>query len=104
MSELIQQVEQSFAVNGALSQAIDGYQPREAQTKMAVAICTAITQQQQLVVEAQTGTGKTFSYLVSAILSGEKTIISTGTKALQEQLFHKDLPLVRKALNKQIPT
>ncbi|NRA55729.1 MAG: ATP-dependent DNA helicase [Gammaproteobacteria bacterium] len=102
MSELIQQVEQSFAVNGALSQAIDGYQPREAQTKMAVAICTAITQQQQLVVEAQTGTGKTFSYLVSAILSGEKTIISTGTKALQEQLFHKDLPLVRKALNKPL--
>ncbi|NRA70168.1 MAG: ATP-dependent DNA helicase [Gammaproteobacteria bacterium] len=102
MSQLTENVELSFSESGALARAIKGYQPREAQTNMAVAICDAIEQRHQLIVEAQTGTGKTFSYLVSAILSGEKTIVSTGTKALQEQLFHKDLPLVRKALNKPL--
>lgn len=102
MNHLVAQVKQSFASDGALAKEIDGYQPRDAQTQMAIAVCDAIEKRQQLIVEAQTGTGKTFSYLVSAIVSGEKTIVSTGTKALQEQLFHKDLPLVRKALNKPI--
>ena len=83
MSQLTENVELSFSESGALARAIKGYQPREAQTNMAVAICDAIEQRHQLIVEAQTGTGKTFSYLVSAILSGEKTIVSTGTKALQ---------------------
>lgn len=66
---------------------------------MAQAIADAIEHQQNFIAEAGTGTGKTFAYLVPAILSGKKTVISTGTKNLQDQLFNKDLPLVRKALN-----
>ncbi|MFT4937649.1 MAG: ATP-dependent DNA helicase DinG [Paraglaciecola sp.] len=87
-----------FAKNGILSQAITGFAPRQAQTDMAVAIETAIKQKSSLIVEAGTGTGKTFAYLAPALLSDKKTIISTGTKNLQEQLFHRDLPLVKKAL------
>ena len=87
-----------FSKDGILSQAIAGFTPRQAQTDMAVAIETAIKQKSSLLVEAGTGTGKTFAYLAPALLSDKKTIISTGTKNLQEQLFHRDLPLVKKAL------
>lgn len=66
---------------------------------MAEAIARAIDKQQHLIAEAGTGTGKTFAYLVPAILSGKKVIISTGTKNLQDQLFNKDLPLIRRAIN-----
>ena len=75
-----------------------GFAPRQAQTDMAVAIETAIKQKSSLIVEAGTGTGKTFAYLAPALQSDKKTIVSTGTKNLQEQLFHRDLPLVKKAL------
>ncbi|WP_337236957.1 DEAD/DEAH box helicase, partial [Salmonella enterica] len=64
----------------------------------AKAVASAIANQSQLVVEAGTGTGKTFAYLVPALLSGKKVIISTGSKNLQEQLFHRDLPLMVSAL------
>jgi ATP-dependent DNA helicase DinG len=87
-----------FKPNGALAKIIKGYQPRAAQLEMAEAIAKAIDNQQHLIAEAGTGTGKTFAYLVPAILSGKKVIISTGTKNLQDQLFNKDLPLIRKAL------
>jgi len=66
---------------------------------MALAIERAINQRRHLVAEAGTGTGKTFAYLIPAILSGKKTIISTGTRNLQDQIFEKDFPLVRDALN-----
>ncbi|GAA5219310.1 ATP-dependent DNA helicase [Corallincola platygyrae] len=69
---------------------------------MAAAIGDAIVNKKQVVIEAGTGTGKTFAYLVPAIESGKKVILSTGTKALQEQLFHRDLPLIRDALGKPI--
>lgn len=88
-----------FKPNGALAKIIKGYQPRAAQLEMAEAIEKAINSQQHLIAEAGTGTGKTFAYLVPAILSGKKVIISTGTKNLQDQLFNKDLPLIRKAIN-----
>ncbi|MFT5675021.1 MAG: ATP-dependent DNA helicase DinG [Paraglaciecola sp.] len=88
-----------FSKDGILSQAVAGFAPRQAQTDMAVAIETAIKQKSSLIVEAGTGTGKTFAYLAPALLSEKKTIISTGTKNLQEQLFHRDLPLVKKALS-----
>ena len=65
---------------------------------MAEAIAHAIEENQNLIAEAGTGTGKTFAYLVPAILSGKKVIISTGTKNLQDQLFNKDLPVIRKAI------
>lgn len=77
---------------------IPGYRMRPQQLEMAQAIADAIEHDKQLVVEAGTGTGKTFAYLVPALLSGGKVIIATGTKTLQDQLFLRDLPAVRDAL------
>jgi ATP-dependent DNA helicase DinG len=87
-----------FSIEGALANILEGYQPREAQTEMAEAIANAIDENQNLIAEAGTGTGKTFAYLLPAILSSKKVVISTGTKNLQDQLFNKDLPIIRKAL------
>ncbi|NMH61336.1 ATP-dependent DNA helicase [Alteromonas ponticola] len=88
-----------FEKNGLLADAINGFVPREEQTAMANAVHEAIKKKQSLIVEAGTGTGKTFAYLAPVFLSNGKAIISTGTKNLQEQLFHRDLPLVKKALS-----
>jgi len=89
---------QIFQEGGALAQAIQGFSLRKQQLEMALAIESAIQNNQQLVAEAGTGTGKTFAYLVPALLSGGKVIVSTGTKTLQDQLFNRDLPNVRDAL------
>jgi ATP-dependent DNA helicase DinG len=97
-------VEHAFSGNGILSQTIEGYLPRQAQIDMALEVNVAIQKQTSLIVEAGTGTGKTFAYLIPALLSGKKVIVSTGTKNLQEQLFHKDIPLIRKALIKHTPS
>lgn len=86
-----------FSPKGLLSEAIEGFSPREAQVNMAEAVDKAIAQKHALIVEAGTGTGKTFAYLAPALNSNKKAIISTGTKNLQEQLFHRDLPLLKKA-------
>ncbi|WP_240695154.1 ATP-dependent DNA helicase [Corallincola luteus] len=91
-----------FQSDSPLSKAIDGFSPRESQRKMAEAIGETIDAKGQLIIEAGTGTGKTFAYLVPAIESEKKVILSTGTKALQEQLFHRDLPLIRDALAKPL--
>ena len=91
-------ISKTFSADGALGKAIPGFQPRQAQSDMAQAVQNAIDDQAQLVVEAGTGTGKTFAYLVPVLLSGKKSIISTGSKNLQEQLFHRDLPLIANAL------
>ena len=88
-----------FGPGGPLGGAVGGYRPRQAQTEMAKAIAAAIVSQSTLIAEAGTGTGKTFAYLVPALLWGGKTIVSTGTKNLQDQLFLRDIPTVRKALN-----
>ena len=85
--------------HGALARHIENFAPRQAQQEMALAVETAIKENQVLVTEAGTGTGKTFAYLVPALLSGKKVVISTGTKTLQDQLFHRDIPTVREALN-----
>ncbi len=87
-----------FSANGALADTIFGYRVRSQQLEMALAIEDAIKHGKQLVAEAGTGTGNTFAYLVPALLSGGKVIISTGTKTLQDQLFNRDLPAVRDAL------
>ena len=97
-SSLILAIEAAFAEGGPLSEAVSGYRARPQQVEMARAIAEAIAANAQLVVEAGTGTGKTFAYLVPALLSGGKVILSTGTKNLQDQLFTKDLPAVRDAL------
>ncbi|WON78384.1 ATP-dependent DNA helicase [Serratia sp. UGAL515B_01] len=87
-----------FAPEGALAQAIDGFKPREPQRLMADAVTEAINFKQELVVEAGTGTGKTYAYLAPALRSKRKVIISTGSKALQDQLYARDLPTVANAL------
>lgn len=87
-----------FSPKGALAKAIDGFKPREPQRVMAKAITAAIKKGQELVVEAGTGTGKTYAYLVPALRSKKKVIVSTGSKALQDQLFARDLPTVATAL------
>lgn len=87
-----------FSADGELAKAIPGFVPRQAQTDMAKAVKSAIDNEHSLIVEAGTGTGKTFAYLGPVLLSEGKAIISTGTKNLQEQLYHRDLPLVKKAL------
>jgi ATP-dependent DNA helicase DinG len=83
---------------GALANAIPGYAPRPAQQRLGVAIAETMAERGALVAEAGTGTGKTYAYLVPALLSGQRVIVSTGTKALQDQLYHRDLPKVREAL------
>jgi ATP-dependent DNA helicase DinG len=87
-----------FADDGPLAIAIPGYRVRPQQVEMAERIATAIAGQKVLIAEAGTGTGKTFAYLVPALASGGKVIVSTGTKTLQDQLFNKDIPTVRAAL------
>jgi len=89
---------QIFSGQGPLAEAIPGYKLRPQQIEMAQAILEAIQQQDKLVVEAGTGTGKTLAYLVPALLAGGKVVISTGTKTLQDQLFLRDIPALRDAL------
>lgn len=93
-----------FAEQGPLADLLPGFQPRPGQAWMAEAVAEAIANGDRLVVEAGTGTGKTFAYLLPALLSDRKTIISTGTKALQDQLYHRDLPLICKAAGRPVRT
>ena len=87
-----------FAETGPLARAISGYKLRRQQVELAAAVAETIDARGMLIAEAGTGTGKTFAYLVPALLSGGKVIISTGTKTLQDQLFNRDIPMVRNAL------
>lgn len=93
------EVDELFSSSGKLAAGIEGFRPRQSQTDMARAVSAAIATQTTLLAEAGTGTGKTFAYLVPALLWGGKVILSTGTKNLQDQLYLRDIPVVRKALN-----
>jgi len=95
---LHERVQDAFLPGGVLSLAAEQFREREGQTQMALAVAQTIEAGGQLVVEAGTGVGKTFSYLVPALLSGERALISTATKALQDQLFARDLPRLVEAL------
>lgn len=92
-------VEQIFRPDGPLAASVGHYRLRPQQREMALRIADAVAENRVFVAEAGTGTGKTFAYLVPALLSGGKVIVSTGTKTLQDQLFTKDIPLVRGVLN-----
>ena len=87
-----------FNLEGPLARALPGYAHRPEQAAMAKAVGLSLARLEPLIVEAGTGTGKTFAYLVPALLSGRSVIISTGTRTLQDQLFHRDVPLLAKAL------
>ena len=89
---------QFFAPGGLLSKTHPAYEFRRGQLQMAQSVEEAISERRHLIVEAGTGTGKTLAYLLPVIRSGKRVIISTGTKNLQEQLFHKDVPFLERAL------
>ncbi|HEY6451260.1 MAG TPA: ATP-dependent DNA helicase [Steroidobacteraceae bacterium] len=89
-----------FDADGPLSRSLEGYRARPAQQQMASRIDAALAGREVLLVEAGTGTGKTFAYLVPALLSGLRVLISTGTRTLQDQLYHRDLPLLAAALGR----
>lgn len=89
---------------GPVAAAVSGFAPRQAQQSMAEAVHRNLQAGGALIVEAGTGVGKTFAYLVPALLSGQRIIISTGTRHLQDQLFHRDLPRIQKALGVGVRT
>jgi ATP-dependent DNA helicase DinG len=101
VTALREAVTHAFAAGGALAQADERYVEREVQVRMALAVAAAIDDREALVAEAGTGVGKTFAYLVPTLLSGARALISTATKSLQDQLFLRDLPRLRDAL--QLP-
>jgi ATP-dependent DNA helicase DinG len=101
---LASKVLEAFSDGGVLSRAAEQFRERSGQTEMAMAVARTIEQGGMLVVEAGTGVGKTFSYLVPALLSGERVLLSTATKALQDQLFGRDLPRLVQALGLPVRT
>ena len=96
------QVREFFAPQGPLARVLQSYEPRPQQLEVAEAVQAALADGHKLIAEAGTGTGKTLAYLVPAIASGLKVVVSTGTKNLQDQLVQKDLPLVQKALGRSL--
>ena len=99
----MQDLEEIFGADGPLARAVPGFRPRGAQLQMAEARGPRpCAERRWLVAEAGTGTGKTFAYLVPALLSGRRVIVSTGTRTLQDQLFHRDLPLLGAALGRAV--
>jgi len=88
-----------FADDGPLSRTLDGFEPRAGQRELAVAVARTLEEGGTLVAEAGTGIGKTLAYLVPAVLSGKRVLVSTGTRNLQDQVFYKDVPTVGRALN-----
>ena len=91
-------INEIFSNEGALHEVIPDYRKRSEQLDMSKAVNATIQQKNSLIVEAGTGVGKTFSYLVPALINGGKVVISTATKNLQDQLFLKDIPTIRDAL------
>ena len=91
-------IEEFFKKSGPLSEIVSNFHEREDQVEMAKIVNEAVEQKKSLIVEAGTGVGKTFSYLVPALINGGKVVISTATKNLQDQLFFKDIPTIRDAL------
>jgi ATP-dependent DNA helicase DinG len=95
---LVSAVDAAFSERGALARVVEGYEPRPGQRRMARAVAAVIVDGGTLLAEAGTGTGKTLAYLIPAILSRQRVLVSTGTKNLQEQIFYKDLPALKEAL------
>ncbi len=96
--EVLSDIEEVLGPDGLLARAIDGFAHRPQQLAMAEAVAASIEEGEHLIAEAGTGTGKTYAYLVPALLSGRKVVISTGTRNLQDQLFLRDLPRLREVM------
>jgi ATP-dependent DNA helicase DinG len=99
LTRLADSVADTLSDAGLLAQRVGGFQPRQGQTEMAMAVVETIEEGGALVVEAGTGVGKTFAYLVPVLLSGQRALVSTATKALQDQLFSRDIPRLALVLN-----
>ncbi|MFN4003243.1 MAG: ATP-dependent DNA helicase [Hylemonella sp.] len=101
---LREEVQAAFAPQGLLARTVHDFRPRPGQTEMALAVADAIASHDALVVEAGTGVGKTYAYLVPALLSGQRVLLSTATKTLQDQLHGRDLPRLIRALGLPVRT
>jgi ATP-dependent DNA helicase DinG len=99
LSSYVDTVANAFSWEGVLAQASKQFKPRAGQTDMAMAVAETIASGGELVVEAGTGVGKTYAYLVPVLLSGQRALISTATKALQDQLYSRDIPKLIDAFN-----
>src|ERR1035438_6017063 len=95
-------VRRFFRPDGLLAAKHPAFEPRKGQMDMAIAVDEALSENRKLIVEAGTGTGKTLAYLVPALLSERRVVISTGTKALQEQLFFRDIPFLERVLDRPL--
>lgn len=95
-------VARAFGPDGLLAAAFDGFEARQSQRQLASRIATIFERGGTLVAEAGTGTGKTLAYLLPAVLSGAKVLVSTGTRALQDQIFYKDIPALSRALGRHL--
>ena len=98
VADSVRQIKRFFLPGGALAAAHPSFESRPGQVEMALAVENALAEGRKLIVEAGTGTGKTLAYLVPALLSERRVVVSTGTKALQEQLFFRDIPFLEKVL------
>ena len=98
MTDFLQAVAATFTDEGVIAQATPQFKSRAGQTEMAMAVAETIASGGELVVEAETGVGKTYAYLVPVLLSGQRALVSTATKALQDQLFSRDIPKLIDAL------
>ena len=98
LTEQLTKASEHLLEESSLADQITGFLPRQAQIELTDAIEHTLAENKILIAEAGTGTGKTFAYLIPALLSGKKIIISTGTKNLQDQLFNKDFPIIHDAL------
>ena len=99
MTQWLDAVADTLSDTGLLARHVGGFQPRQGQTEMALAVAETIEEGGALVVEAGTGVGKTYAYLVPVLLSGQRALVSTATKALQDQLFARDIPRLAQVLN-----
>ena len=95
-------MEDFFGPDGLLARKLEGYEVRPSQTRMAEIVTSALEGQHHAIIEAGTGTGKTLAYLAPALTHGRRLLVSTGTKALQDQIFYKDIPLLERILDRPI--
>lgn len=95
-------MQEFFGPGGVLEQRLDDYEFRPSQVRMAEAVRRALEEQNHIIIEAGTGTGKTLAYLLPALLHGQRILVSTGTKTLQDQIFYKDIPLLESVLDRPI--
>src|SRR3989337_3178305 len=95
-------MQEFFGPGGVLEQRLEDYEFRPSQVRMAEAVHRALEQQNHVIIEAGTGTGKTLAYLLPALVYGRRILVSTGTKTLQDQIFYKDVPLLESVVRRPI--